>query len=116
MSVSAIEAVPSVYSETRSVTVTATVTTSVSGSSASSSASSGSEKSTMVGLGVGLGVGLALLAALTTSLFLLYRAHQKIKPPRDGYQMTGGEVKSQPRPDQWQPEHEADSAGVYEAP
>jgi len=120
VSVSAIEAIPSVYSaETRSVTVTATVTTSVytvSGSSTSSSASSGSDKSTTVGLGVGLGVGLALLAMLIPSLFLLYRAHKKIKALRDGYQMTGGEMESQPRPNNWQPNHEADSADVYEAP
>jgi hypothetical protein len=93
----AILALPSAYtsstSETGSATVTKTVLATVTAStitntvlatvtastSAISSPNSEKDNATTIGLGTGIGIGLPLLVALCVSLWLLYRAHKRIK-------------------------------------
>lgn len=123
VSVTAIVALPSVYTaatatqsgaaSTGGATVTMTVTVTA---SLSNFATSKSSNTSTVGLGAGLGGGLPLLAALFASLFLLYRTHMKLKSCERSPEMSRSQLQSQTYPLTWQPQQEADSGHVHEAP
>ena len=116
---SAIVALPTPYtssaSETGSATVTKTVLATVTAStSAISAPTSKKDNATTIGLGAGLGVGLPLLFALCVSLWLLYRAHKRIKVLGSRHATAGSEIPNQGDFTKWQPPQEIDGRRVHE--